>query len=151
MKRTNGSALISAIMVLVLLSTLAGFLVHFASTQQMESGLDVRGSQALYAARAGAEWGLYRARISSSCVPGGTVARPWTDPTPASWPSFAVEGFTVTVLCESSAADENGVVLTFFRITATACSQPDTTNNRCPNNTPGEGYIERQWQATTVQ
>lgn len=146
MARLRGSALVAAIIFLVLLATLAAFLARISSAQQVEAGLDVLGSRALYAARAGAEWGLYRALRAGSCVPGGQVAHPWPNPIPAAWPAFPVEGFTVTVLCESwPPADEGGTPVNLLRITATACNQPDGANGRCPNNGPGEGYVERQW------
>ena len=148
--RIGGSALIAAIMLLLLLATLAAYLVHFIAAQQEESGLDVQGVRALYAARAGVDWGLYRALVNGQCNPGGSIARPWPCPTPPAWPSFAVEGFTVTVLCESTTADENGVTLNFVRLTATACNQPDG-GGRCPNNAPGEHYVERQWQASAAR
>jgi len=131
-RQTRGFAIVSAIFLLVILAALAAFLVRISTQQQIGASADVQGIRAYQAARAGVEWGLFQhlrnnaCAASSSFTPGGNLA-----------------GFTVTVQCQGAVSnDENGTTLTIRRIVATACNQPDSGN--CPNNTPGDNYIERE-------
>ena len=56
----RGFALVSAIFLLVILVSLAAFLVNISTSQSITSAQDVQGSRAYHAARAGADWGLYQ-------------------------------------------------------------------------------------------
>ncbi len=65
--RQSGFAAIAAIFVLVVLAALGAFMVTSSNTQQLTSALDVQGSRAYWAARAGLEWGLALAKTNGAC------------------------------------------------------------------------------------
>jgi MSHA biogenesis protein MshP len=129
--RQGGFALVSAIFLLVVLSALAAFVVQISTQQQVASAADLQGVRAYQAARAGAEWGLYKHLGDPPC---------------AASTSFALDGFTVTVQCQgTSTNDENATPLVFRRIVATACNQPTgAAPGSCPNPAPGANYVERE-------
>jgi MSHA biogenesis protein MshP len=98
--RQRGFALPSAIFLLVILTALAAFMVHFSTTQSVTSAQDVQGSRAYQAARAGTEWALYKVLdpLNATVVAPGDTAWPNlpTCPTPT---VLTIEGFSVQVKC----------------------------------------------------
>lgn len=60
MKRHNGFGAIAAIVVLVILATLAAAITSIGTAQQIGSAQDVMSAKAWQAARAGNEWDLYQ-------------------------------------------------------------------------------------------
>jgi MSHA biogenesis protein MshP len=56
----RGFTLVSAIFLLVVLAALGAAIVNVSTAQHTASALDVLGSQAYQAARAGTDWGLYQ-------------------------------------------------------------------------------------------
>jgi MSHA biogenesis protein MshP len=129
-----GFALPAAIFILVALAVLAVFLLATSNLQHGGSTLDVQGARAYQAARAGIEWGTYRALRDGSCVPAASLALPG-----------GLSGFTATVQCAQSTYTEAGSPVDIFLITSTACNQPSAGN--CPG-LRGQYYVERQLQAT---
>ena len=122
----QGFALISAIFVMVLLGMLGAFMLSMSNTQQVGAVRDLLGTRAYLAARAGIEWGAYRALQNNVCT--GATALP---------SAVAATGFDVQVACSASTHDEGGVAVTLYQITATAST-----------GTPGDlGHAERQLQA----
>jgi len=125
-----GFVLPSAFFLLVILASLAAFLVHVSTTQSMSSAMDVQGARAYHAARAGVEWGLYQVMVPStpSCV--GSTAL-----------SATIEGFSVTVTCTAYGPySEAGQSFSLYRLAATAYS---------PGTAPGSAaYVERQVSAS---
>ena len=95
----RGFSLISAIFLLVVIAALGVFAVTLSTTQQQSSALDVMGTRAYQAARAGIEWGTYQAlRNAGACaaiLPAGTF--PGT-----------LSGFRVTVTCTPTAFTDGG-------------------------------------------
>ena len=65
--RQTGFGYIAAIVIVVILATLATAAVRLNTTQQASSNLDVLAARALQAARAGNELGLYRALVGAIC------------------------------------------------------------------------------------
>jgi len=130
----RGFALATAIFILVVLAALAAFLLSLSNLQQGQSALDVQGTRAYQAARAGVEWGVYRTLRDNSCAATTSLALPG-----------GLSGFTVTVQCSDTPYSEAGAAGTIYRITATACNQPSGGN--CPG-LRGQFYVERQLQAT---
>ncbi|WP_145842213.1 hypothetical protein [Denitratisoma sp. DHT3] len=55
-----GFTLVSAIFILVVLAGLGAAILMVSSNQQLGSALDVQGTRAYQAARAGIEWGVYQ-------------------------------------------------------------------------------------------
>jgi MSHA biogenesis protein MshP len=91
-KTERGFASIAAIFLLVVMAALGGFMLTFSNTQQLTSALDLKGSQAYWAARAGLEWGLGSVIRQASI----TAACPTTDTTLTGFAG----GFTVVVTCK---------------------------------------------------
>jgi MSHA biogenesis protein MshP len=121
----QGFAAIAAIFLVVGLAALGAFMVSMSNTQQLTSAQDVQGSRAYWAARAGLEWGVAKAK-ASSCATSTAIST--IDP-----------AFSVTVTC-SSAAYTTDVGLnppttpTIYQIKAVAQSS---------GSVGGVGYIER--------
>lgn len=143
MKNQGGFGAIAAIMVLVILATLAGAIVALGSSQQASSALDVMSARAWQAARAGNEWGLFRAL--SSTTPGD--AWKTCNGASANLDLSADTGFHVSVYCDSWLYNEGEISLgvpnpvRVFRIRAIAC--PVTTGCTGQNDASGPYYVER--------
>lgn len=102
----RGFSLVAAIFLLVVLAALGAFMVTFSNTQHLTSAQDVQGSRAYWAARAGVEWAVSKIKTSSGCA----------------GPPASIDGFTLSVTCNSQAYDEGGATRTVFRITSVASS-----------------------------
>ncbi len=137
----RGFVLPSAIFLLVILASLAAFLVHVASLQQSTSVQDVLGTRAWHAAQAGIEWGLYKVLDPANTL--RTSSAPWniTPPCPGTT-SLPIEEFTVELQCEKFPSknlyEEAGgrMAIVVYQLTATA--------RRPGLNVGDKGYIERQ-------
>lgn len=137
-KTQKGFSLITAIFLLVVLGGLGAVMMTFSTSQHQSSALDVMGSQAYQASRAGIEWGAFQILRGG----GGCVAASQT--LPAATLAGTLNGFGVNVACTPTAQSEVGApngTLTVYRITATAsrgtAGQPD--------------YVERQISATIAR
>jgi MSHA biogenesis protein MshP len=128
MRRARGFTLPAAIFLLVILAALGAFALSLSTSQQVGAALDVQGTRAYQAARAGVQWGLFQA----GCA-GTTLTHAGT----------TLADFTTAVTCDETSANELGVTVTIRRIVATACNQPP-----CPSTAPGPNYVERQLVVT---
>lgn len=124
-KRQRGVSIIAAVFFLVLFAAIAAAMVSLTTTSNATSALDVQGSRAYQAARAGLEWGIYQV-----LDPNNTTATSATAALPAC-PGAAfpgVTGFTVTVVCTPYPAvaavpsyyEEGSRRLRIFEVSATA-------------------------------
>lgn len=127
----RGFSLISAIFLLVVIAALGTFAVTLSTSQQQSAALDVLGSRAYQAARAGIEWGAYQALQNNSCTNTTTLA---------AMPN-TLANFNVTVDCTSSAASEASATVTMYQLTSTAKQGATTTPN----------YVERQMSVTIAK
>ena len=125
----SGFVLPTAIFLLVILAALAAYMVSLSRTSHISSALDVQGTRAYLAARAGIEWGAWELLRNSSCV---------TGPTTLTGLGGTLAGFSVNVSCVQSGSYTDGAdTVTVYQITSTATS-----------GAPGEvDYVERQIQA----
>lgn len=136
-KRQTGFSLVSAIFLLVVLAFLGAAMVTFSANQQQSAAMDVMGSRAYQAARAGVEFGAYRvlrvdpAACADTILPAGTLAG-------------TLSGFAVVVTCVATPADDVNAatgVVTVYNLTSTATQgvigQPD--------------YVERRIQASIAR
>ncbi len=125
----SGFVLPTAIFLLVILAALAAYMVSLSRTSHISSALDVQGTRAYLAARAGIEWGAWELLRNSSCVPAAT---------PLTGLGGTLAGFSVNVSCVQSGPYTDGAdTVTVYQITSTATS-----------GAPGEvDYVERQIQA----
>jgi MSHA biogenesis protein MshP len=124
----SGFALVTGIFLLVVLAALGAFMLFVSGLMTSAGTLDVQGSRAYQAARAGVEWGAYQALRAPPCA-GATLTFPGT----------ALAPFTTSVTCAATLASEGGASVTVTEITATACDAPP-----CPNPAPGANYVERR-------
>lgn len=136
---SSGFALVNAIFLLLLMAALAALVANFSTTQHAGSAMDVQGSQAYQAARAGIEWGVYRQLVDGSCA----AATSFIPPAPT------LSGYTVTVSCVATVLNgtkQTGAAtsITVHQVTANACNQPVVGS--CPGTAGGAHYIERQLQ-----
>ncbi len=144
--RQRGFSLITAIFLIVVLAALGAYMVIFTGLQQATLQADVLGVRAYYAARAGAEWAIYRALdpdntiapgpTSFAACPGGTI----------NTLGGTLSPFTVVINCTPSTATEAGNTINVYAITATACN-----NATCPSPSPPSGYVERQIAVTVAR
>jgi MSHA biogenesis protein MshP len=143
MTRQKGFGAIAAIVVLVILAALSAAIVSIGTAQQIGSAQDVLSTRAWQTARAGNEWGLFKALSST------TPADPWKTCSGLSQTiDLTVDtGFRVTVFCDSWPYNEGETVpgtaktTRVYRIRAVAC--PTAT---CPDASAavaGAGYVER--------
>ncbi len=134
MRKTQGFSLISAIFLLVVLAALGVAMVTISTVQHQSSALDVQGSRAYQAARAGIESGVFQRLQAGACTgAAANVALP---------AGTSLSDFTVTVVCTPDAdLGVNSAV-----IQATACNIP--AGGACPNPAPNSSdYVQRVVQA----
>jgi MSHA biogenesis protein MshP len=136
----RGFSIVSAIFLLVVLSTLGALMVTFSTAQHTTSAQDVQGSRAYQAARAGIEWGLYQLLQTGTQAAPGCNASSQFLPGTATALAGTLSGFTVTVTCAAFGPyAESGASTRVYRITSTATY----------GSTPGRiDYVERQVQVT---
>lgn len=151
----GGFALVSAIFLLVILTSLGAFLVSIVSTQNITSAQDVVGARAYHAARAGIEWSLYAVLDPANTTVVAPAAAAWPNmpACPAAGTVMLIEGFTVTVDCASFPTGVIGATgppvyweadttraIIVYQLTATAQSTGVAVG--------APGYVERQVAVT---
>ncbi len=135
--RQHGFAYIAAVVLLVIMATLATAMVRLTTAQQAMSNQDLLGARAGQAARAGVEWGLFQLRGATPCAATTTL----TD-------FRALTGFTVTVTCSANEYNEGELApgtpwrKRIYTISAIACNIGDN----CPSNdnVVSVDYVERR-------
>jgi MSHA biogenesis protein MshP len=136
-KIQQGFSIITAIFLLVVLAFLGVAMVTFSTTQHQTVAMDVMGSRAYQAARAGVDWGAYQVLRNG----GGCAA---TTTLPAGTLLGTLSQFNVSVTCGSVAASE--VTATSGTVTVYSLSSTATFG------TLGQpSYVERQIQITIAQ
>lgn len=160
MRRQRGFGVIAAIVVLVILATLSAAIVALSSTQSQNLSQDILSARAEQAARAGVEWGLYRAFSDATAWNGDTVrcsAASATEAAPvtATVNLAAVNGFQATVRCwskgygEGETAPNVSKTIRLYQITSIACP----VGGDCPRtgaNTASMTYVERRREAAGI-
>ncbi len=131
----SGFSLISAIFLLVVIAALGLFTVTISTTQQHSSAMDVLGSRAYQAAKAGIEWGVYQLTVPAVPATCATLTQPIM---PA---DTQLSLFTVTVVCNATAWTEGTASFSVYQLTSTA-----------KTGVVGSlGYFERQLTATVSE
>lgn len=133
----RGFSLVSAIFLLVVIAALGTFAVTLSTTQQQSAALDVLGSRAYQASRAGIEWGAYQ--VIKGAIACGTFAAPVA--TAVTLTGTTLQNFTVTVNCGSGATTEAGAAVTIYQLTSVATQGTPATPD----------YVERQMSVTIAQ
>lgn len=136
----RGFATVVVIGMLVMLAVLGTSLVVISTTQQGGYILDIQGSKAYHASRAGLEWAMYNVLRTGGA---GCAAVNGT--------SFALAGnltgFSVTTACTQSAHEEATYPagVTMFALSATGCNAAACPTASAP---PPAFYVERQLRVT---
>lgn len=130
-RRKHGFAIPAALFILVVFGVFGAAMVTMTSVSSEETALDVQQTQALRAAQAGLEWGLYQTRVpaASACPAAGINL---------ALDAATLAGFTVTVTCTALDFDEAGSPA-LTRVTAIACNATPS----CPATPTSEAYVER--------
>jgi MSHA biogenesis protein MshP len=133
LKKQRGVGLVTAIFLIVVIAGLAAAMVTVFSGQQASSQLDVQGARAYQAARAGIEWGLFRAKINNACAASTSFAMP---------DAGNRSSFTVTVSCTTVAGPGGDAATAVRVITSTACNLPNS--GVCDGNPAASlDYVQR--------
>ncbi len=135
----SGFVLPSAIFLVVILAALGGYMVALSRTSHMSGALDIQGSRAYQAARAGIEWAAWQVVNLPPVALPNPVPTPCPLPFPSSFtPTGTLAAFTVTVTCVRTAHDDGGTLVEVYQVTSTAISGvPESVD-----------YVERQIQGS---
>ncbi len=125
--RQRGISIVAAIFLLVVLSSLAVFIVRVSGVEHQTVNVALLGERAFQAARAGLEWGAFLAIDAAACTT-----------TTLTLIEAGLNGFSVDVTCNSSSHTENNNAYSIFVIVAEARSGVYGT----------PGYVSRRMQAT---
>ena len=122
-RRQRGFALLVAIFLLVVLSSLGVYIVKVSGVQHATVNIALLGARAFEAARAGIEWGAFQALDSGACT---TTTLNLTE--------GGLAGLDVDVTCTTSSHTETGTTYNLFVIDAVARAglygQPDYVSRR---------------------
>ena len=134
-KLQHGFSIITAIFLLVVLSFLGVAMVTFSTSQHQSAAMDVMGSRAYQAARAGVEWAAYQVVTSpaSAAAPVGCANVFATGSLGGTLSPFAV-----SVTCAATSVVEGASTIWIYNVSAVAC-----TAAACPSAAPGANYVER--------
>ena len=109
--RSGGFALVPALFLIVILGALGVVAVRLGNGQQHAVTMGLVQARALASARAGIEWGAYRA-LNGSCAASSTL----------SLTEAALNGFSVVVACTSTTFTNGAATNNSYSILATATS-----------------------------
>ena len=106
----HGFSLVSVVFLLVVVASLAAFMVSIGTTQRQTSTLSILSGRALAAAESGMEWGVENVLRNDAC---------FASPTSFSLSGGAVAGYTVVASCSATSHTEGPDAFNVFRLTAT--------------------------------
>ncbi len=125
----RGFSLVTALFLLVVLALLGVFIVSVFGLQQSAQALDVSGTRAYSAARAGVEWGLVQVMDPDNNDPLLVPANPQPPAcfaTQAVAPGAAFSGIAVSVSCAVTTTTELNRNVAVYLLTSTATSGSGT-------------------------
>jgi len=136
----SGFSLVTAIFLVVVLASIAAFIVTVSGLMSSATTLDVRGSRAYQAARAGVEWGA--SQLLTPAAPPACFATQ-----NLGFAGTGLADFTTTVTCAQTlpVPTDGGGPVSVYQLRATACNQP--LAGACPG-TAATNYVERQISVT---
>jgi MSHA biogenesis protein MshP len=108
---SSGFALVPALFLVVVLGALSAVAIRVGSGQQHAVTMGLMQTRALVAARAGVEWGAYRA-LNGSCVSSSTLTLT----------EVAANGFSVVVSCTATTFTNGAGTSNSYVIRSTATS-----------------------------
>lgn len=113
----RGFSIVTAIFLLVVLAGLGAVMMTFFTAQQQSSALDVLGSRAYQAARAGIEWAAFQVAASPASTP---VAATCATSFAQSSLGGTLAPFRVAVNCVPTSYDEGGSTVWIYDVSAVA-------------------------------
>ena len=116
-KRQQGFGIVSAIFLLVVLAFLGVAMTTFSTTQHQSAAMDVMGSRAYQAARAGIEWAAYQV---ASSPPNAPAAAACATAIPAGSMGDTLEPFAVAVNCAAASHVEGASTIWIYDVSAVA-------------------------------
>jgi MSHA biogenesis protein MshP len=143
-RHQSGFVLVLAVFMLVMLASIAAYLLTISNLQVQTAAQDELGARAYQSARTGIDWGAYQIlrapaqTFATACTAGST--------TQTIALAGQLAGFSVAVACQAGASQAEGAnTYRAYAITATACNQAS-----CPgaNNAT---YVERQLKIALVK
>jgi MSHA biogenesis protein MshP len=138
-KLQQGFSIITAIFLLVVLSFLGIAMVSFSTSQHQSSAMDVMGSRAYQAARAGIEWQAHYVVNSDLNASTPVVQCGVNNYLNLGTLGGTLSPFAVAVNCAAASHVEGTSTIWIYDVSAVAC-----TDANCPNTTtPGANYVER--------
>lgn len=132
--RESGFSLVTALFLLVVLAMLMAYMVNLSGVQHATVAMSVQGARALQAARSGLEYGVYRA-LNGNCNASETINFTAAEP--------ALQPFTVSLSCSSTAHVEGTTTVNYYELTALAESGVYISGS---NANPD--YVSRQIRVT---
>jgi MSHA biogenesis protein MshP len=99
-ERERGMSLVVAIFLITVIASLAAFAVTIGTATRESENLQLQSDRAMAAARAGVEWGAYRALVQANCP---------LNPIAFNLNQAALRGFRVTVTCARLSAGASEV------------------------------------------
>jgi MSHA biogenesis protein MshP len=135
-KLQKGFSIVTAIFLLVVLAGLGAAMVTLSTSQNQSSAMDIMGSRAYQAARAGMEWAAYQ--IINNPTP--TTAAICNQSFAQGALLGTLSPFAVNVTCttSSSAVTGDSQINYIYIVTAVAC-----TTATCPGTPTDANYVER--------
>lgn len=138
-RSSRGLGVIAALVVLVMLSTLAAAILRLTWTQQTTLAQDIDSSRAYQGAYAGTQWGMYQALRGSWTACAGSSQ---------TLDLRSTMGVRVTVTCtsdqynEGEQSDGSPQTVRLYTVTAVACNGSTAS---CPDNASvtRPSYVER--------
>ena len=114
-RREGGFNLVSAVFLLVAVSTAGAFMVRVSGVQRTTTTFALLGPKAYHAARSGIEWNLRQAlNVPGSCPVGPPTTTAFT------LAEGGLANLAVTVTCEAETHVEGATTQTLYRFTALA-------------------------------
>jgi MSHA biogenesis protein MshP len=132
-KLQHGFSIVTAIFLLVVLAGLGAAMVTLSTSQNQSSAMDVMGSRAYQAARAGIEYAAYQ--IINNQTP--TTAAGCGTTIPQGSLGGTLSPFSVTVNCSSFPSSDSLINFIYY-VSAVAC-----TAAACPGIPTDANYVER--------
>lgn len=100
-KRQRGFSAIAAVIIIVLLALVGGFMATLTTVTSINTTLSAGSMQAWFAARSGIEWAVHQLIVAA---PGACFAS-----SPINLTGGNTNGFTVTLTCGATAYTEAGI------------------------------------------
>jgi len=116
----KGFALPAIIFMMVIVVLLITAMTRLISTQSTINDLQLLGTRAYWAAKAGGEWAAYRINLNKACASG----------------NLNIDGFQVAVACSSNSYTEAGANVSVYEVNVTA---------QYGNDPGGINYVSRKW------